>query len=362
MKKKLLFTAYSLDIGGIESALVNLLNYIDYDKYEVCLVLEKMSGYLLKKVNKNVQISEFRVSNHKNIIFRKAINLIHQLSFFLKNYHIYDFSCCYATYSFSCNKLARLASKNNSIYVHSNYRQLYDENSFKDFFDKRNINKFKTIFFVSNESKRDFLEIYSALADRSVVINNFVDVKSIKEKSLEKITLKKKKCETLFVYVGRLDDTSKKLGRAINLIDKIDNTKLLIVGSGPDDIKYRNLVKQKSLLDRVIFVGRRTNPYPYMLQADYIILTSDYEGFPVTYLEAIVLEKRIITTIDVSDDKINMGKDYAEIVSKDEDIMVKEVKTILEKPRKIKKIDLALIQKERSKELEKYFDGGDIDA
>ena len=32
MKKKLLFTAYSLDIGGIESALVNLLNYIDYDK------------------------------------------------------------------------------------------------------------------------------------------------------------------------------------------------------------------------------------------------------------------------------------------------------------------------------------------
>ena len=73
MKKKLLFTAYSLDIGGIESALVNLLNYIDYDKYEVCLVLEKMSGYLLKKVNKNVQISEFRVSNHKNIIFRKKI-------------------------------------------------------------------------------------------------------------------------------------------------------------------------------------------------------------------------------------------------------------------------------------------------
>ena len=115
MKKKLLFTAYSLDIGGIESALVNLLNYIDYDKYKVCLVLEKMSGDLLKKVNKIVQISEYRVSNNKNIIFRKAINLIHQLSFFLKNYHKYDFSCCYATYSFSCNKLARLASKNNSI-------------------------------------------------------------------------------------------------------------------------------------------------------------------------------------------------------------------------------------------------------
>ena len=73
MKKKLLFTAYSLDIGGIESALVNLLNYIDYDKYKVCLVLEKMSGDLLKKVNKNVQISEFRVSNNKNIFSEKQL-------------------------------------------------------------------------------------------------------------------------------------------------------------------------------------------------------------------------------------------------------------------------------------------------
>ena len=118
----------------------------------------------------------------------------------------------------------------------------------------------------------------------------------------------------------------------------------------------------KKVFQIELFLQEEELIHTLILQADYIILTSDYEGFPVTYLEAIVLEKRIITTIDVSDDKINMGKDYAEIVSKNEDIMVKEVKTILEKPRKIKKIDLALIQKERSKELEKYFDGGDIDA
>ena len=83
MKKKLLFTAYSLDIGGIESALVNLLNYIDYDKYEVCLVLEKMSGDLLKKVNKNVQISEFRVSNNKNIICIKKLFFAHTIFNFI---------------------------------------------------------------------------------------------------------------------------------------------------------------------------------------------------------------------------------------------------------------------------------------
>ncbi len=40
MKRKLIFITEALWIGGIESALVNLLNRIDYEKYDVtCLVL-----------------------------------------------------------------------------------------------------------------------------------------------------------------------------------------------------------------------------------------------------------------------------------------------------------------------------------
>ena len=40
MKKKLIFVTEALWIGGIETALVNLLNRLDYGKYEVtCLVL-----------------------------------------------------------------------------------------------------------------------------------------------------------------------------------------------------------------------------------------------------------------------------------------------------------------------------------
>ncbi len=51
MKKKLLFTAYDLNVGGIEIALINLLNKINYNKYEVTLVLEKKNGSLLKDLN-----------------------------------------------------------------------------------------------------------------------------------------------------------------------------------------------------------------------------------------------------------------------------------------------------------------------
>ena len=45
MKKKLIFIANSLEIGGIENALINLLNKIDYSKYDVTLVLEKRKAY-----------------------------------------------------------------------------------------------------------------------------------------------------------------------------------------------------------------------------------------------------------------------------------------------------------------------------
>ena len=38
------------------------------------------------------------------------------------------------------------------------------------------------------------------------------------------------------------------------------------------------------------------NPYSYMRLSDYIIITSDYEGFPVVFNEANILKKPILST------------------------------------------------------------------
>ena len=89
-----------------------------------------------------------------------------------------------------------------------------------------------------------------------------------------------------------------------------------------------------------------------MLSADYIILTSDYEGFPVTYLEALTLKKQIITTINTSDESINM-KDYANIISKDENKEVKEVKQILKENKKYPPISVDKIQENKISLFEK---------
>ena len=179
--------------------------------------------------------------------------------------------------------------------------------------------------------------------------------KDIISKSHEKIDFKKNKNKKLFVFVGRLDDSSKKLKRAINLVKEISSIELLIVGDGPDRKMYEEFTKKCKVENRVTFVGSKENPYPYMNEADYVILTSDYEGFPVTYLEAITLNKNIITTIETSDESIDM-KDIAYIIPKEEKEMVKSVKEILKENSKKKSINIDKIQKNKIKIFEELFD------
>lgn len=356
MKKKLIFFSYNLGIGGIETALLNLLNRLDLEKYDVTLVLEKKEGELLEKVNPNICIKEFKVSESKIVPFRKIYNFTKRFLWKHKNKNKYDFSCCYATYSMMGNKLSKAASKNSTIYIHNNYLHLYnnDIDKVKQFFDIRKLDEFRKIIFVSNESMNDLLDIYPEFKDKSLVINNFVDHALIEKNALEKVE-EKKSNKKLFVSVGRLEEHQKKVSRLIKLFKALENenVELWIIGDGPDRRSYETYIKNSK---NIKLLGKKVNPYPYINMADYVILTSDYEGFPVVYMEAITLNKPIITTINVSDDFIDIKDNYGVIISKDEK-MIDEVKEILSKGFVPKKLDYTKMNKEKMKKLEDIFNG-----
>lgn len=359
MKKKILIASYNLDFGGIETSLINLLKNMDLKKYDVTLVLEEIKGAFLKDVPSDIKIKEYKVSNNKNVLVRKFVNLLKRIKWMLLNYKRYYASICYATYSGPCGFVARTASRNKILFIHSNYYQAYDkdENKIREFFDNRKIEKYNHIVFVSNESKKDLCKIYPNIEKKSVTINNLIDYERILKLSEKKVDVKRT-TKKIFMFVGRLDESSKRLTLLLEVAKKCkeENVKALfwIVGSGPDEKMYKDIVKNNNL-DNVIFYGAKKNPYPYMKVCDYLILTSRYEGFPVVYNEAIILERPIITTIDVSDDYISIPNRFGYVVN--EKNIYDKVKELSKTKEKIKEtVDYNTLNKKRINLIEQIME------
>lgn len=299
MAKKLLFTAYSLGLGGIEKALVNLLNRLDYKKYDVTLILEKKEGIFLEQIPKEVKVLEYKISDNKIVILRKIYNRLKLLKWQSQLKNKYDFSCSFCTYSIPGAYLALAASSNNALWMHGNYYILYKE-KMVNFLDGIMAKKFKKIVFVSQENKRDVCAHYEGIEDKAMVCNNYIDGENILTKAQEKVDYVKQDGVPLFVNVGRHDEQQKKLSRIIEASARLKKEKykfkILFIGDGPDTERYKEQVKEANLSDNILFLGRKSNPYPYYKMSDAVLLASDYEGFPVVFLEAMIMNKVILST------------------------------------------------------------------
>lgn len=328
MRKSIIFFSNNMKIGGVEKALVNLLNSIDSDKYEVTLILEEAVGELLDKLSSNINIKEYKLSKCTIAILRKAINFVKRMAWALRNKNKYLFSCSYCTYSVIGSRLAKYASENSCIYIHSDYAMVFkDKEELIKYFDMLGLTEFRHILFVSNESRNNLIKVYPQVTNKSCVINNIVDNKCINELALESVELDLG-CKTTFVFVGRLEEESKRITRLINAFEKAlverPKIKLIIVGDGKDRKLYETMVEERHLNSSIQFMGSQINPYKYMNIADCVILTSDYEGYPVIFYEALMLGKNIITTVSVSDEYVDIS-DFATVVEKDSDAVAKAI-------------------------------------
>ena len=323
--KKLLFAAYSLDVGGIEKALLTLTNKLQEIGYDITIVLEKKQGIFLDELNPNIKVLEYCPNTNKNVIVRKVLNLIKRIKFILKYKNKFDFSACYA--------------KNSTLWVHTDYLAYYknDKQKFKEFYLNIKYNKFKNIVFVSKTAKENFEKIFSDIKSKLYVLNNLIDYKKIMQLSNEKINIEKEEIVT-FLNIGRHDEDSKRLTRLIEaskiLLKNNFKFRVLLVGEGKDTAMYKKLVAQNQLEKNIIFIGQKKNPYPYFKISDCIILTSEYEGYPVVFLESFVLNKPIITT-KVSDYK-DIENNYGLISEKTADDIFEKMKFFIENGYEIK--------------------------
>ena len=247
----------------------------------------------------------------------------------------YDFSASFATYSLPSGFMARVASKNNALWVHNDYLSLEEGNieKVKNFFENIHHKKYKHIVFVSNEAKESYLKIFPERKQTAIVCNNIINYEKIRKKSQEEIEIGRDTRMTTFINVGRHFENQKKISRIIEASKKLQEDgykfRVLLIGDGEDTNRYKNMVKAMNLKDVVIFLGRKKNPYPYFKIGDCLVLSSDYEGYPVVFVEAFVLGLPIITT-DVSDSSDEIEGKFGYVTKKNTEDIYLHMKKFLQ--------------------------------
>ncbi|MGP4713582.1 MULTISPECIES: glycosyltransferase [unclassified Psychrobacter] len=71
---------------------------------------------------------------------------------------------------------------------------------------------------------------------------------------------------------------------------------LLLLGQGKLQSEIKALVTELGLEDKVVFLGFQENPFPYIKHAQFMVLTSEWEGFALVIAEALALDTAVIST------------------------------------------------------------------
>lgn len=343
MKKKMIIYMSKLSIGGMEKALVNLINQSNFTKnYDVTLYVlyskeEKMLHELQNKLNVKL------LWNKKWSILGKLICSIIMLKDLIK-YKLtkakYDVAICYPYQHQILSILTRSSSKNNIIFIHNNLKVKYG-NKIKKHMKKLKYDRFTKVVCVSNDSLKVFKELYPNYKGKSITINNYINGQEIIEKSKEKIdqNLLFSKDIITFINISRHEEQAKKISRIIAASSKLKNEKkkfkVVLIGDGEDHQLYQNLIKKYHLEKDVLLLGKKTNPYSYLKHSDCLIMSSYYEGYGIVLDEARILNKPFVST-DVADAKMIAKEGYGIICNNSEDGVYQGMKEYLENGYKIK--------------------------
>ena len=74
------------------------------------------------------------------------------------------------------------------------------------------------------------------------------------------------------------------------------DVKWYLIGFGGDEALIRQRIQDAGMEERVIILGKKENPYPYIKACDLYVQPSRYEGKCVSVIEAQILNKPVVIT------------------------------------------------------------------
>lgn len=293
MKKKLLFFGYTLDMGGAEKVMIDFLKIL-HTQYDIDVALLQAKGALLDEVPKGIEIKQMRQGLLSYILFRFVPFFRKRTVNKIANRKDYDVAIGFfegrsATWVADIKKSIRKIA-----WIHTDVAHFDIGISEKEIADS--YSKMDSVVFVSQDAKNHFVEKYALNPDRAQVLYNIVDEESILKKAQEKV-----ECDGRFTFinVGRVCQ-SKRQDRLVEIAKSLKDEgfsfKIQIIGSGDMQENIAQLIDKHGVADVVELLGMKTNPYPYIKQADCFVLTSDFEGFGIAVKEALLLGTPVIST------------------------------------------------------------------
>ncbi len=318
--KKVLFVVHSLGIGGVEKILIETLNSVNKNKFDIKLAVNSFKENILEnELDNNIKIEY--IQNQK--IIEKIENLGNKNSykkiirFFYKKYLKYITQKKYDLLSYDRDIIVDFSNGENIkkikfkdkikkiCWIHGNIYNVFDIKNKRKKVLKR-LRKFDKIICVSKEIKEDLTKEFIELNGKVENIYNSMDRKKILFKSNEITDLTSREKELLkknyLLMVSRLDGKAKDFETLISAYEKYKKnneegtTLLYILGEGSYREKLIELIERKKLKNNILLLGKKLNPYPWIKNSKILIQSSKTEGLPTTLIEGLILKKLMIAT------------------------------------------------------------------
>ena len=310
-KIKVLFRHRSMEMGGVEKVILSLLENLDKDKFDITLLVSLYQGELRDKVPS--YINYIKVNNGKEDFSKNP--LIHYIQLLLRSLKIkflekfpnwvdqiyldekfdVEIASSYTDFEFVLNSSNKNSKKIGWFHSDITFPKL--QPAVPKILNQ--IPEFDYFIFGSKQTKDIFAETYPDfnLPDNQVILNA-IPIKEIKQKAEESVP-DFGTSDPVFVSVGRLH-SRKGFHKLIEVHSQLIKDgfphKIIIIGDGEEKENLSNLAQSLGVEDSFILMGSLLNPYPYVKNADFFIMPSESEGWPLIIADTLILQKPIIST------------------------------------------------------------------
>ena len=352
--KKILFFIPNLSVGGAEKVLVNLVNNLDRNKFDITVLTLFGGGVNEQFLKPHIQYKYcFKKTFKGNSQILKLFSPEKLYKKFIKDH--YDIIVSYLE-----GPTARIVSgctnADTKLVSWIHIQQETEKTlayAFKSFDEaKKCYEKFDNTVCVSEYVKNDFSRLLDFKGNIEVLYNTNETV-DILRLSDEKLDVEMDKDAIKMCIVGKI-----KLQKGVDRILRVHrkllsegiNTHLYYLGVGPEEDNRKAYIAKEGIENKVTFLGYQTNPYKYVKACDLFVCASFAEGFSTAATEALIVGTPVVT-VEVSGMKEMLGEnnEYGIVTENDEEALYHGIKKMLTTPGMLE--DYA----KRAEERGKYF-------